>query len=53
MEWGVALALVSAGATYAAARWPPWVCYLALAPVALVVLWNLYQSLAALLPNLY
>jgi LPXTG-site transpeptidase (sortase) family protein len=53
MEWGVALALVSAGATYAATRWPPWVCYLALAPVALVVLWNLYQSLAALLPNLY
>jgi sortase A len=53
MEWGVALALVSAGATYAAARWPPWVCYLALAPVALAVLWNLYQSLAALLPNLY
>lgn len=53
MEWGVALALVSAAATFAAMRWPPWACYLALAPVALLVLWNLYQSLAALPPNLY
>jgi hypothetical protein len=27
--------------------------YLAAAPLVLAVLWNLYQSLAVLLPNLY
>ena len=27
--------------------------YLAVAPIALLVVWNLYQSLAALLPNVY
>jgi sortase A len=51
--WGVALAAVSAVGTYAALRWSPWAAYLAAVPVALAVLWNLYQSLAALLPNVY
>jgi sortase A len=51
--WALALALVSAGGTVAAMRWSPWLVYLSLAPVALAVLWNLYQSLAALLPNVY
>jgi sortase A len=51
--WGVALAGVSALGTYGALRWSPWAAYLAAVPVALAVLWNLYQSLAALLPNLY
>jgi sortase A len=53
MVWGMALALVSAAGTVAAARWSPWLAYLAAAPLALAVLWNLYQSLAALLPNVY
>jgi sortase A len=53
MVWGMALALVSAAGTVAAARWSPWLAYLATAPLALAVLWNLYQSLAALLPNVY
>lgn len=53
MEWSMALVLVSAGGTIAAIRWSPWVAYLAAMPVALAVLWNLYQNLAALLPNLY
>ncbi len=53
MLWGLALALASAAGTAAALRWSPWVAYLAGAPLALAVLWNLYQSLAALLPNLY
>ena len=35
------------------ARWSPWAAYLVVVPVALAVLWNLYQNLAALLPNLY
>jgi sortase A len=51
--WGMALAGVSASATIAAARWKPWPTYLAVAPIALLVVWNLYQSLAALLPNVY
>jgi sortase A len=51
--WGLALAAVSVGATVAAARWKPWPTYLAAAPLVLIVLWNLYTSLAALLPNVY
>lgn len=51
--WGVALAVVSAVGTYAALRWSPWAAYLAAVPVAIAVLWLLYQSLSMLLPNLY
>lgn len=51
--WGLLLALVSAGGTVAASRWSPWAAYLGAAPLALAVLWNLYQSLSALLPNAY
>jgi sortase A len=53
MLWGLALALVSAIGTAAAARWSPWPAYLAMVPLVLAVLWNLYENLAALLPNLY
>jgi hypothetical protein len=51
--WGLALAIVSVGTTVAAVRWKPWPTYLAAAPLVLIVLWNLYTSLAALLPNVY
>ena len=51
--WGLALVIISVTGTVAAARWSPWLAYLAAAPPALAVLWNLYQSLAALLPNVY
>jgi sortase A len=53
MVWGLALVIISVAGTVAAARWSPWLAYLATAPLALAVLWNLYQSLAALLPNVY
>jgi sortase A len=53
MGWALLLALVSAGGTIAAIRWSRWPAYLATAPVLLAVLWNLYQALAALLPNVY
>jgi hypothetical protein len=53
MMWGLALVGVSAVSTVAAARWSPWLAYLTAAPLIAAVLWNLYQSLAALLPNLY
>lgn len=53
MGWALLLALASAGGTIAATRWSRWPAYLVTAPVLLAVLWNLYQSLAALLPNVY
>jgi sortase A len=53
MTWGLALALVAVGGSFAAARWSPWPVYLILAPAALAIVWNLYENLAALLPNLY
>jgi sortase A len=49
----IALALLSVGGTVAAMRWSPWLAYLSIAPVALAVLWILYQNLAAVLPNVY
>jgi sortase A len=51
--WALALVLVSAAGTYAALRWSVWAAYLVTVPIALAVLWNLYQNLSALLPNLY
>jgi sortase A len=53
MVWGLALVIISVAGTVAAARWSPWLAYLTAAPLALAVLWNLYESLAALLPNVY
>jgi sortase A len=51
--WGVALAVVSAVGTFAALRWSLWAAYLAAVPLAIAILWCLYQSLSCLLPNLY
>jgi len=51
--WALALAGVSAACTVAAARWTPWPAYLAAAPIVIVVVWNLYRCLAAVLPNVY
>jgi sortase A len=51
--WALALAGVSAVSTYAAVKWAPWPAYLTAAPIVIVVVWNLYQNLAAVLPNVY
>jgi len=51
--WAIALVGVSALGTYGALRWSPWAAYLAAVPLAIAVLWNLYESLSALLPNVY
>jgi hypothetical protein len=51
--WALVLVGVSALATFAAARWAPWPAYLSASPVLLVVIWNLYHALAAVLPNVY
>lgn len=53
MLWGLALAFVAVGGAAAAARWSSWPVYLVLAPAVLAVVWNLYENVAALLPNLY
>jgi sortase (surface protein transpeptidase) len=53
MVWSLALVLVAAIGTVAAIKWSPWAAYLAGVPLAMAVLWCLYESLAALLPNLY
>jgi sortase A len=53
MIWGMALVIISVAGTFAAARWSRTLAYLSAVPLALAVLWNLYQSLAALLPNVY
>jgi sortase A len=53
MVWGLAVLGVSIGGACAASRWSVWPAYLAAAPAAVAVIWNLYENLASLLPNLY
>jgi sortase A len=53
MVWGEILVLVSVAGTIAIVRWARWPAYLVIAPVLLAVLWNLYQALAMVLPNVY
>jgi sortase A len=53
MAWGMALVIVSVGGTIAASKWSRWPTYVAVVPIALAVVWNLYENIAALLPNLY
>jgi sortase A len=52
MGWGMALVIVAVGGTVLATRWARWPTYVVILPIALAVLWNLYQPLSALLPNL-
>jgi LPXTG-site transpeptidase (sortase) family protein len=51
--WSQALLLLAAAATVAAHRWSRWSTYVCAAPVFLAVLWNLYENVAGMLPNLY
>lgn len=53
MAWAILLAAVAALGTFLAGRWARWPAWIATIPVVAAVLWNLYQCLAALLPNLY
>jgi sortase A len=53
LAWAMALAAVSVGGTYLFVRWSKWPAYLVTVPIAIAILWNFYESLAALLPNLY
>lgn len=51
--WSQALLLVSIGGAVAARFWSRWPAYLCAAPLVLAVLWNVYENLAGLLPNVY
>jgi sortase A len=53
MLWGLALVILAVAGAVAAAQWSPWLTYLVVVPAVLAVVWNLYENLAALLPNLY
>jgi len=53
MAWAIALAVVAFAGSYASARWSRWPAWVAVIPVVIAITWNLYQSLSALLPNLY
>jgi sortase A len=51
--WSQVLLLVSVGGTVAARFWSRWPAYLCAAPIAIAALWNIYENLAGLLPNVY
>lgn len=51
--WSQAFLLLSVVATVASHRWSRWPAYLACAPVMVAVLWNVYENVAGLLPNMY
>jgi len=51
--WGLALVIVSAAGTVAAIRWAPWPAYIVTVPIVIAILYNLYQNMAMLLPNIY
>ena len=53
MAWAIALAAAALGGSLLAARWSRWGAWLVTIPVIIAIVWNLYESLSALLPNLY
>jgi sortase A len=53
MAWAIALAAVALLGSYLAVRWARWPAWIVTIPVLVAIVWNLYQALSALLPNLY
>jgi sortase A len=51
MLWGQALVGLVLATSWAYVRWLRWPTYLITTPILLAVLWNLYESIAKLLPN--
>jgi sortase A len=51
--WGLALVIVSVAGTIAVIRWSPWPAYIVTVPIVIAILYNLYESMSALLPNIY
>ena len=52
MAWAIALAAAALAGSLLAARWARWPAWVVAVPVLFAIVWNLYQSLSALLPNL-
>lgn len=53
MLWGQLLLVISVVGTVAQHRWARWPAYLAFAPPAVAVIWNIFENAAQLLPNLF
>ncbi len=53
MAWAIALAAAALIGSYLAGRWSRWAAWTVSIPIILAILWNLFESLSALLPNLY
>jgi LPXTG-site transpeptidase (sortase) family protein len=53
MAWAIALAAAAFCGSLLAGRWARWPAWIVTVPVVLAIVWNLYESLSALLPNLY
>lgn len=53
MAWAIALAAAALAGSFLAGRWARWPAWIVTIPVLLAIIWNLYESLSALLPNLY
>jgi sortase A len=53
MAWAIALAAAALLGSYLAAKWARWPAWIVTIPVLLAIIWNLYEALSALLPNLY
>ncbi len=53
MAWAIALAAAALCGSLLAARWSRWAAWIVVIPVILAIVWNLHESLSALLPNLY
>jgi sortase A len=53
MAWAIALAAAALTGSFLAGRWARWPAWIVTIPVLLAIIWNLYESLSALLPNLY
>lgn len=51
--WAEALLLAVGLTTWAYQRWAAWPTYVTSTPVLLAVVWNIYESLARLLPNTF
>jgi sortase A len=52
MAWAIALAAAALAGSFLAARWARWPAWVVAVPVLIAIIWNLYQNLSALLPNL-
>jgi sortase (surface protein transpeptidase) len=51
--WAQALLLLTVGGTIAAFRWSRWPAVLCAVPMLVPVVWNVFENLAGVLPNLY